>query len=497
MSANEGKYTNDVSNLNSSNISIKNKQIVNDNPHNTLDTFLEKVGYSRFHIFMCLIVCVIFFVDGCEMIIINLLLNSLQKDFDLSATERSLLSSAVFFGFFSGSLISGYFTNKYGRKKPTIIFTIAIWFFTTICPYTVNFMQIFIIRVLVGISIGVVVPGATTIVTECIPTKFRSFTLNIIWILYPLGIIYICYVSMFFISKEENLEWRKIWFINSYTSISVIFLSFGLNESPRYLILKGKNAEAFDILNKMGKSKNICLTNEEKEDIIKEVEIKKRKNLEINSNFNIKGFFEKRYLFISILLSYLWFISSFISYGLLYILPKIFDSMSKHDKMGSLNHMIQAMLILFPCPLFRGLISEWKILGRKNAMIIGFTGSMITAFICIIKPNFMPIFSGLLKFFINTSLGIVSVYTSEIYSTSLRSIALGFGNSITRMGGILTPFICEMVQSNFSANSPFYIFVFTSITGVLACIALPFETMGKALDSLEEKEENMKQVKII
>ena len=448
---------------------------------------------------MCFIVSFLFFVDGCEMIIINLLLSSLQKEWAFSIAERSLLSSAVFFGFFGGSLVSGYFTNKYGRKNPTIIATIAMWVFTTLCPITHNFLKLFLLRILVGVAIGVVVPGATTIVTESIPTKYRSFTLNILWILYPLGIIYICYISMYFIEDSQNLDWRKIWFVNSYTSASMIFLSFGLDESPRYLILKGKYDQAFQVLNRIGKSKKIILNDDEKNGIIQEAKRKEEetKNQSIG-DFNLKGFLDKKYFFVSLLTAYLWFVSSFISYGLLYILPKIFDSISKHDKMDSLRHMIQAMFILFPCPLFRGLLSEWKVLGRKNAMIVGFIGSMIAGFVCIVDQTYLPFTSGVLKFFINTSLGIVSVYTSEVYPTSLRSIALGFGNSITRMGGILTPFICEFVQSYFFPNAPFYVFVFAAVTGVITCIALPFETMGKALDSLEEeKKTEEEQIKFL
>jgi MFS family permease len=466
---------------------------------NTLDEYLNRVGYSFYHYVLCFIVCYIFFVDGCEMIITNLLLSSLQKDWGISNSQRSLLSSAVFFGFFTGSLFSGYFTNKYGRKTPSIMATISIWIFTSLCPYTINFSQLFMVRILVGIAIGIVVPGTTTIITESIPTTYRSFTLNVLWILYPLGIIYICWVSMFFISKDEDLDWRKIWFVNSYTSIPMIFMSLGLCESPRYLILKGRFEEAFVILNRLG-TKNIQLSEDDKTNIINEAKRKEEdeKN-EVKSDFNIKAFVDGKYLYVSLLLAYLWFVSSFISYGLLYILPKIFDTISKHDKVDSLLHMIQAMFILFPCPLFRGLISEWKVLGRKNAMIVGFAGGMIAGFVCIVDHKHLAVSSGMLKFFINTSLGIVSVYTSEVYPTSLRSIALGFGNSITRMGGILTPFICEYVQNSLFPDAPFYVFVFSAVTGVIACIALPFETMGMALDSFSEvpqkKEKNLKDFK--
>jgi putative MFS transporter len=431
------------------------------------------------------------------MILINLLLSSIQKEWGFGSLQRSLLSSSVFLGFFVGSFISGYLTNKFGRRNPTIIGTLIICGFTSCTVHTQYFYQLLIIRIAVGVGIGIVVPGATSLVTECIPTKLRSFVLNILWVLYPLGIIYICYISMFFIENSENLDWRRICFVNSYTSIIMIFSSFALTESPRYLILKQQYDKAFLILNKIGSSKGIYLTKEEKEYIIHNNEIKLRNEemdsstLKNKSDFNIKGFFTKKYFTVSLLLAYLWFIASFISYGLLYILPKIFDNISKHDKMASLTHMISAMCILFPCPIFRGAISEIKFLGRKNAMIVGFVGSMLTGFICILPNANLSIFSGLLKFFINTSLGIVSVYTSEIYPTNLRSIALGFGNSLTRLGGILTPFICELIE-NIIPRAPFYMFVISSLTGAFACFLLPFETMGVSLDSIENSHENEK-----
>jgi MFS family permease len=471
----------------------------NPNPikkENILDLYLDRLGYTPFQIIMILIVCMIFFVDGCEMIIINLLLQSLQKEWGLNTLKRSLLSSAVFFGFFMGSFVSGYLTNKYGRKNPTVTGVITIWLFTSCSALCTCFSQLFTLRILVGVGIGIVVPAATSLITEIIPTKYRSFVLNILWILYPLGIIYICYISMFFIQNHEDLEWRKICFVNSYTSIIVIFIAFGLNESPRYLLLKQQYEQAFEILDKIGKSGGIILSKEEKEEMIKQNEEKLSQLEGVKTDFNVKGFFEKKYITVSLLLAYLWFISSFISYGLLYILPKIFDNMSKHDKMDSLKHMISAMFILFFCPLFRGIISELKFVGRKNAMIVGFVGSVISGFACILYVNHLSTFSGFLKFFINTSLGIVSVYTSEVYPTSLRAIALGFGNSLTRLGGILTPFICELVESIF-AGAPFYMFIISSITGVIACLLLPFETMGMALDSLEkcQNEEEVQQKK--
>lgn len=459
----------------------------NQNSHNksTLDSYLDSIGYNRFQLFIFFIVCFVFFVDGSEMIIINLILSSIQRDWKITTFERSMLSSAVFFGFFIGSFVSGYLTNKYGRKKPSILGICLIWIFTTLTPYINGFFVLFSIRFFVGIGIGFVVPALTSLVTELIPTFYRSFVLNMLWIFYPLGIIYICFISIFYIKDKEFLDWKRITLINSYSSLIMLILSFYLCESPRYMLLKRNYEEAFILLDKIGKSKNIKLSQDEKERIILEYQLleetNKLKNQSSTGNFNIKIFVEKNYLKVSLLLSYLWFISSLISYGLLYILPKLFDSLSKHDKYNSLIHMIYSMLILTPCPFFRGVISEVKSLGRKNSMIIGFTGAGIACIFCISNQSYISLSSGFLKFFVNSSLGIVSVYTSEIYPTNIRSIALGFGNSITRLGGILTPFICEIVE-NIIPKGPFWLFILGAFTGIISCFALPYETMGMALD---------------
>jgi len=484
--------------INNNNIS-KNKgnnnksQVLGNSEKSTLDCYLDSAGYNKFQIFMILIVCYIFFVDGSEMIIINLTLSSIQRDWKISTMERSILSSAVFFGFFLGSLFSGYLTNKYGRKKPTLLGVSIIWIFTTLTTLTNNFYTLFTVRFFVGVGIGFVVTSLTSLITELIPTYYRSFVLNMLWIFYPVGIIYICIISMFHIKDKEFLDWKKITLINSYSSLLMVILCLFLYESPRYLLLKRNYEKAFEILKKIGYSRGIVLSEDDKEKIILESQILEEANKN-KGNFDIKTFTEKTFLKVSVLLSYLWFITSLISYGLLYILPKIFDNLSNHNKLNSLLHMIYSMLILTFCPFFRGIISEMKSLGRKNSMILGFSGAGVACLFCILNQSYISISSGLLKFFINTSLGIVCVYTSEVYPTNIRTIALGFGNSITRLGGILTPFICELVET-IIPKGPFWLFIIGSLTGVIGCLALPYETMGMVLDQIPttektEKEEN-------
>lgn len=454
-----------------------------------IDTIIDKIGYTKYHIIMLIIVSLIFFIDGCEMIIINLFLTTLKDEWGLSPKEKSLLSSSVFIGFFLGSMFSGYLTNIFGRRIPSIFGSLLVFISTSFAAFSTQMNQMVIIRIFIGLGIGIFVPATTCLITELIPKKGRSFVLNIIWILFPIGSVYICLISILYTDEHDVLLWRKVFQINSLGAFFISILSFFLYESPRYYLLIERYDKAFCILEKMGKFK---LTEIEKQDIINENRALKNLDKGLNGIFFL---FNEKYLLITIILSSLWFIGSFISYGILYILPKLFDGIYISDKKESISHTMKAMSILAFCPIFRGIISEIKLFGRKNTIIMGFFGTVFFGIICsIIKKNneHLSLYSGLLKFCINTSLGITSIYTCEIYPTKYRSLALGFGNALTKLGSIMTPFICEYI-SDFYSQSPFYLFITFGVLGGISCYFLPYETCGMALDEVGKELKKKKE----
>jgi putative MFS transporter len=454
---------------------------------NEVDEFLERVGYTKFHFNMIFINSIIFFIVGCEFVIINIMLTTLEKEWNLSKNQVSFLGSAIFIGVFFPSLIAGYVNNRFGRKLPSIIGCIIISISSILTCFTNSFFKMFIIKVIIGIGIGIMIPGLTSLMTECIPKHNRSLILNLVWGLYPIGIIYCCFISINYVNRNI-LDWRSTSLINSFSTIPVVFVALYLKESPRYLILKDRFEEAFHILNLIGKSKNIQLTSIEKQNIRGEAAMV----TEADKTFNLNGFFKGQFLIITIFLIFLWYSSSLVSYGLLNVLPKHFESLTKKDKADGFKNMMAAMIILSFCPFFRGWISELKFLGRKNTLAIGFLGAFVCSMMCVADDLNLSLFSGTLNFFINISLGIVSVYTSEVYPTSLRSGALGFGNAFTRLGGITAPFICQLCDSAMPKGS-FYLFCFCSLISAVFCCLLPIETLGMALDSHYIKQEESKK----
>jgi len=498
-----------------------------------IDEFLDKTGYTVYHFKLIFLGSLFFFIDGSEKMVINLMLATIREEWNLNTFKRSLTSSSIFLGFFIGSLISGFISNRYGRVKPIKFCIFSNFIFSIFSAFSPNLITLFILRSLMGLVLGIIIPSVTTLVVESIPNNGRGFIVNFIWVLFPIGIIYICAISMYLLYNQQFL-WRKILFINAFTSLIVGFLVLNLKESPRFLLLKGwgRANELIEILNSICASRKSQLSEDEKdylsflldeskhhmifdkqgksgfnnscsvdfENIDKKFHKfytgnfanhyhqynKGQKNHEKQEMKDLQILTKKNNMRLNLLLIFIWFSASFISLGLFYILPKIYEKINKQDKHELLKNMIYSVLIILPCPIVRGIIADIKIIGRKWTFIISFVGSSVTALLCIFIIKAFFIYAGFLKFFINISVGIINVYTTEVYPTNVRSIALGFGNGIARLTGFLTPFICESMEY-YIFRGTFYGFFLLSILGIFAAYYLPFETLGKRLDFRDEE----------
>lgn len=506
-----------------------------------VDEFLDKNGYCFVHYKLIFLSSLFFFIDGTEKMVLNLMLVTIREEWTLDRMQRSLLSSSIFLGFFVGSLISGFISNRFGRSSPVKICIFINFFFSIMSSFSWDIYSLFFCRVIMGLCLGVIIPSQTTLLVETIPNKNRGFVMNIIWTPFAIGIIYICLLSMHLIKEDNEFHWRKILFTNSLSSLIFGCLIINMKESPRFLLLKGRgrSQELIDILNEIAEANKTELTEDEKDYlnfILDEssdsqkalINLSNPSNLDAYSNINVDKRFKKFYTgsfvehynqfhqkyrshnfseqkndlnifcksnnkLLNYLLVFIWFASSFISLGLFYILPKIYEKINDQDKTILLKNMIFSVAIILPCPIMRGIIADMKLFGRKYTILISFLGSAIMSMICLLVGKNMFVSAGILKFFINISVGIIQVYTMEVYPTNIRSLALGFGNGLNRLTGFLTPFLCETMES-YIFRGTFYGFILFSVFGIIASYYLPYETIGKKLD-FRDKELSMEEEK--
>ena len=270
-----------------------------------------------------------------------------------------------------------------------------------------------------------------------------------------------------------------------------MLLAFTLIESPKFLITTNQEEKGFLIVEELTGD---TLTEENKELIIRQT----REMFLIQSHFqgrfqNYADLFNKRNLFISLNLFTLWYISSYVYYGLIYILPRMLEEFHTHDKNAIVNttnmltakqydlvisDIIMSCCFEIPSDISNGFVPNIKWIGRKGAIIIGFAFCVIFSIFCLLHPELMPLYASFIKFFINVSFNVLYIYTSEVYPTYMRSTSIGISNFFSRFGGFTTPFFNDYL---FKVNTlfPYVGFLLTSLLGFFLSCALPYDTLNR------------------
>ena len=130
---------------------------------------------------------------------------------------------------------------------------------------------------------------------------------------------------------------------------------------------------------------------------------------------NYTDLLNKRNCSISINLFLLWYIGSYVYYGLIYILPEVLQEyhknknkhtfISKTDQLTSeqydriISDIIMSCCFEIPSDISNSFTPNIKYLGRKGAMIVGFFFSAIFSIMCLIHPDFMPLYASFIKFY--------------------------------------------------------------------------------------------------
>ncbi|OKL63112.1 hypothetical protein UA08_01391 [Talaromyces atroroseus] len=174
---------------------------------------------------------------------------NLPYDLHLSSNEASLTSSGMPLGAVAGALILSPSNEYLGRKNSIILSCILYTVGAALEAGAINFGMIFAGRFILGAGVGLEGGTVPIYVAESISSKLRGNLVSLYQFNIALGEILGYVVAAIFIDVKGN--WRYI--LGSSLVFSTIMLvgMFFLPESPRYLMLKGRELEAFQVWKKV------------------------------------------------------------------------------------------------------------------------------------------------------------------------------------------------------------------------------------------------------
>ncbi len=114
-----------------------------------------------------------------------------------------------------------------------------------------------------------------------------------------------------------------------------------------------------------------------------------------------------------------------------------------------------------------------------------FVGITMSIGVFILLENYYMVWISGCKFFIKISHILTFQYTTEVYESNIRVTGVGSGSSMSRIAGMIMPYIC-VAAMQVSFLTPYYIFLVTIMVAFIATNLLPYDTTGMILDKLDE-----------
>ena len=430
------------------------------------------------------------FLFGFETAVISGAEKIIEKMWSLSSFWQGFTVSSSLIGTVIGSLIAGIPARKYGRKRVLLVIAV-LYFLASIGTASVSAWGLFVLfRFVGGVAVGSSSVVGPMYISEIAPANLRgrlagSFQLNIV------AGIFIAYLTNFLFVGLGDDAWR--WMLGIMVVPAALFwiLLRTIPESPRWLILNGRDEEAIPVMQRL-KEIDVQGAIRAIRESIHETGATRQEHTE--------SLFQRKYtkpILYAVLLAMFNQLSGI--NAILYYAPRIFEmaGFSKADAYLQPVYIGAANLLF--TSLAMTLIDK---VGRKTLLLIGSVGMIVFlgltahAFNGPISGNsfVLAYLIGFIAFFAFSQGAVIWVFISEIFPNSVRSQGGSLG-SFTHwiMAAIISwtfPIIVESHTGGGGTAGAFYSFLFYAgmmlVQFVFIWRVMP-ETKGKTLEAIQKE----------
>jgi len=215
----------------------------------------DKFEYNRKYIFFISFVASLGgLLFGYDLANVSGAIDFFSKHFELDQLSVGWAVGCISVGAAAGALIAGKLSDRIGRKKLLIISAVLFAITGVGTGWAGSFSVFIIFRICSGIAVGLATVVCPIYIAEMSPAIFRGRLVAYYQLAITLGIL-LAYISNYLLLHSGINNWR--WMFSSQSIPAILFfagLLFVL-ESPRWLIMKGRDSEARKVMERIGGSR--------------------------------------------------------------------------------------------------------------------------------------------------------------------------------------------------------------------------------------------------
>jgi MFS transporter, SP family, arabinose:H+ symporter len=441
------------------------------------------------------------FLFGYDTAVISGTVDQVAHQFKLDDIMVGWYVGCALAGSILGVMFAGYLSDRFGRK---IVLLLSALLFTASgfgCMVSADQVQLVIFRIVGGVGIGVASVVSPLYIAEVSVPSFRGRLVSMYQLAITVGFLGAYLANYGLQQYSEALlakgattglfgkifgseVWRSMLGMESVPAVVFMLVLFFIPESPRWLIVKGKDGRATEILNRIfGRA----------EAEVQKANVKSLISKEQVSDWNLlfrPGF--RLALFIGVALAML---GQFMGVNaVLYYGPTIFrnsglssgDSLFYQSLVGVVNMLTTVIALIIIDKVGRKKLVYWGVSGMIISLIligVYFTMGESTG----ISPVFLLVFFLFYIFCCAISIcAVIFVLLSEMYPVKVRGAAMSIAGLSLWIGTYLIGQLTPLMLSTLKPAGTFFLFAVMCVPYMLIVWKLLPETTGKSLEEIEQ-----------
>ncbi|MDO8929491.1 MAG: sugar porter family MFS transporter, partial [Bacteroidota bacterium] len=420
-----------------------------------------------------------------------------ERFFDIANSPylQGWAMSSALIGCLFGAMISGYLTDRFGRKTPLII-AAALFTISAIGTGAVNqFTPFIIFRLVGGLGIGLASAISPMYIAEISPAQMRGRLVSINQLTIVIGILAAQIINFLIADKVSEgvsdleivqswngqMGWRWMFWAETLPASAFFVLAFFIPESPRFLAKSGKSEAAFSILKRIG-GHDYAL--QEQKEIAETLH-------GTDSKIDWKALGSKKVRPVLVLGIVLAVFQQWCGINVIFnYAEEIFTSAGYSVGDMLFNIVITGTVNLIFTLLAMRMVDSW---GRRKLMLLGSIGLALIYFM--LGTSYFFELKGLailvlvmlaIATYAMTLAPITWVVLSEIFPNKIRGAAMALATTALWSACFVLTYTFPILNKLLDASGTFWLYGFICLSGFLFILKKLPETKGKSLEEIEK-----------
>lgn len=451
-------------------------------------------------IFLSVVAAMGGFLFGYDTAVISGTIAQVSQLFELDALQQGWYVGCALVGSIVGVLFAGILSDKFGRKL-TMIISASLFSVSALgCAVCADFTQLVLYRIIGGVGVGVVSIVSPLYISEVAVAQYRGRLVSLYQLAVTIGFLGAYLVNYQLLTWSESgvlsgaplLDkifisevWRGMLGMETIPALMFFIIIFFIPESPRWLIVRGRENRAMNILERIyGSATEAAGQLDETKSVLTE---------ESSSEWSMllkPGIMKAVVIGVSIaMLGQFMGVNAVLYYG-----PSIFENAGLSGGDSLFYQILVGLVNTLTTVLALVIIDK---VGRKKLVYYGVSG-MIVSLILIglyflfgealgISSLFLLAFFLFYVFCCAVSIcAVVFVLLSEMYPTKVRGLAMSIAGFALWVGTYLIGQLTPWMLQNLTPAGTFFLFALMCVPYMLIMWKLVPETTGKSLEEIEK-----------